>query len=262
MKFFRYFLISILAISTLLYWLFPPVFKLPFIQASQFQAIPSTLLYIENGTSASQHDSLIVLDYLAKKSIEDFFGKRTSESKTFFCKDKKTYETFCSNADGAGCSLATPFGNWIFLNGSSGLQLGVMAHENAHAELYKQMGWWKMKTEIPTWFDEGFAIMFDSRFSESNSFDEKYLDFKTNLELFSLGNQYQLSLDKLATEKQFFGVDASYAYLAYLTSGMHLSYFISKYGKETFLNNLKTIQEGKAFNSVFEIVQFEERKMK
>lgn len=251
MKYIRPTLFTFFIITLILYWLFPAVFKLHILQPLRFSIIENTTLYIESNTSQHQRDSLILLDYQAKKLIEEFWNERKSTASTLYCTNLSTYTSLCQNTNSAGCSLITPFGSWVILNGSFGLHEGVMAHELTHTELYERLGWWKMKTDIPTWFDEGLAIQFDSRFSKNNNFAAKYIDFKESLEMYSLGNQNQIPLTELTTFRQFFGNNPSFTSLAYLTSGMEVAKLISHNGPKTFLAKIATIEEGKAFSDVF-----------
>ena len=63
----------------------------------------------------------------------------------------------------------------IILN-STGQNVDVAAHEWAHAEFAHRVGFWRRNVQVPTWFDEGFAMQVDRREPYSQSALREYLD--------------------------------------------------------------------------------------
>jgi hypothetical protein len=62
-----------------------------------------------------------------------------------------------------GSTHYTPLGNYVVI-GPSGLNVDVIAHELSHAELR-----YRSRSEVPVWFDEGLAAMFDRRLDEEEA---------------------------------------------------------------------------------------------
>jgi hypothetical protein len=112
-----------------------------------------------------------------------------------------------------------------------------------HDELMTKLGWWKTKKEIPAWFDEGLALMLDYRFVSSQDSIQRYIDYQTELRYLS---PKSVSLDKLNTQKGFFGQGEYFTKIAYFTSAAEISRKISLKGKRGIFEIIdKTQKDGK-----------------
>ncbi|WP_332368176.1 hypothetical protein [Spirosoma telluris] len=48
-----------------------------------------------------------------------------------------------------------PWGASYLILGPDGNNTDVIAHELCHDELFARLGWWRVKRQIPQWFNEG-----------------------------------------------------------------------------------------------------------
>ena len=168
----------------------------------------------------------------AKQKVAHFFGSLVSSPTILFCSTEESFQNICHQPEGAGCSLGTPFGSWIILH-KDNANADVVAHELAHIELMQQVGWWRAKTKIPTWLDEGIALQVDNRFVRSEDSVQRYIDFKQERLFTTYGGRSSKSLDDLSTSKQFFGISAYDTRQAYYQSGMEVAKIISIGGRES-----------------------------
>ncbi|AFK03658.1 hypothetical protein Emtol_2522 [Emticicia oligotrophica DSM 17448] len=241
MKIFRYIIISIGLFLVLFTWFFPQFFRCFFVEYDGFKEIRPHI-FVESKTTKKQQDSLLRFVLQAEKRLVDFWGRKDGEAKILFCNTPQTYQKYAKTTEGAGFSIGTPLGSWIILN-KDGLNTDVIAHEMCHDELMTRLGWWKTKQEIPTWFDEGLALMLDYRFVSSQDSIQRYIDYRTELSYLS---PVPIPLNKLNTQKDFFGQGELYTKIAYFTSAVEVSRKISMKGKkEIFRIMNKTEKDGK-----------------
>jgi hypothetical protein len=241
MKYFKYCVLLIIGVLLIFTWTFPQFFRCLFVAYDDFDEI-KPMIFIEKMIPQKQKDTLMKDIVLAKKRIVGFWGKQEGIAKIIFCKNAETYKKYCQSSEGAGCSIGTPFGSWIILN-QDGLNVDVIAHEMCHDELMTRLGWWKTKNEIPTWFDEGLALMLDYRFVSSQDSIQRYIDYRTEL---SYLTPHPISLEELTTQKDFFGQNQLFTKIAYFSSAVAVSKKISTKGKKEVLKTIEKVKnEGK-----------------
>lgn len=227
MKYLKIFTILAVIILLIFTWTFPQFFRCLFVAYDDFDEIKPKI-FVEKGISTKQKDMLIKDIALAKKRIESFWGKQEGIAKIIFCKNAETYKKYCQSSEGAGCSIGTPLGSWIILN-TDGLNTDVIAHEMCHDELMTRLGWWKTKKLIPTWFDEGLALMLDQRFVSSQDSSQRYIDYRAELNYLT---SQPIALKELTTQKAFFGQNQLFTKIAYFSSAVAISQKISTKGKK------------------------------
>ena len=66
-----------------------------------------------------------------------------------------------------GRTYQTPLGAYVIFGPDGIKSVDVIAHEIAHAELAKRLGY-KAVNKLPDWFDEGLALQVDNRFTEED----------------------------------------------------------------------------------------------
>lgn len=236
MRWFRFILIGCFFALLGAFWLFPQAFHIVYAQKFVFKPV-STGLYASGKLSKEQSDLLLTYRKSATDRIKDFWGKKQGQAAVFYCDAAEIYERLCHSSKGSGCSVITPFGSWIILN-YNGMSEDVIAHEMCHDELSARIGWWRSRTSVPKWLDEGLALQLDNRFVNSSDSIQRYIDYKAELQKFSLGNQVKIPLKNLETDKQFFGNDAVFTQLAYLTSATQVAKMISVHGRKKVLNDV------------------------
>lgn len=241
MKYFKSLLLTIIILVLIFTWLFPQFIRCFFVAYDNFEEI-RPMIYTETSLSKSQKDLLIYNVALAKKRIQNFWKKQDGQAIIIFCKNAETYQKYAKTNEGAGFSIGTPLGSWIILN-KDGQNVDVIAHEMCHDELMTKIGWWKTQKEIPTWFDEGLALMLDYRFVNTQDSIQRYIDYRAELSYLS---PTPIPLNELKTQKDFFGESAAFTKIAYFTSAVAVSKKISQKGKKEIFRIIeKTEKEGK-----------------
>lgn len=233
--------IFIIVASGLLFaWLFPQFLRCFLVEYDNFQEIRPNI-FVEQKTPKKQQDSLVEYVERAEKRLKAFWESKNGRAKIIFCKNIETYQKYAKTTEGAGFSIGTPLGSWIILN-QDGLNVDVIAHEMCHDELMTKLGWWKTKKEIPTWFDEGLALMLDYRFVSSQDSIQRYIDYRTELSYLS---PVPIPLNELNTQKDFFGQGELFTKIAYFTSAVEVSRRISLKGKKEIFRTInKTEKDG------------------
>lgn len=241
MKIFKLTIYLIIVFAFLFAWLFPQFLRCYFVEYDNFQEIKPNI-FVEKKTPQKQQDSLLKYVESAEKRLKTFWGGKNGQAKIIFCKNSITYQKYAKTTEGAGFSIGTPLGSWIILN-QDGLNVDVIAHEMCHDELMTKLGWWKTKQEIPTWFDEGLALMLDYRFVSTQDSIQRYIDYRTELSYLS---PVPIPLNELNTQKDFFGQGELLTKIAYFTSAVEVSRKISLKGKKEIFRIInKTEKDGK-----------------
>lgn len=241
MKYFKRLLLAIIILSLIFTSLFPQFIRCFFVVYDNFEEI-KPMVFVEKGLSEYQKNSLINNVALAKKRIQNFWGKQDGQAKIIFCKNSETYQKYAKTNESAGFSIGTPLGSWIILN-KDGQNVDVIAHEMCHDELMTKLGWWKTQQQIPTWFDEGLALMLDYRFVNTQDSIQRYIDYQAELNYLS---PIPTPLRELETQKDFFGESEAFTKIAYFTSAVAVSKKISVKGKKEIFRIIeKTKKEGK-----------------
>ena len=230
--------LAIVIISVIFIFTFPQFLRCYFVKLDGFQEMQPNV-FVEKRISKKQQDSLKSYVKMAKKRINHFWGKQEGQAKVIFCKNIETYKKYCQSSEGAGCSIGTPLGSWIILN-TDGLNIDVIAHEMCHDELMTKLGWWKTKKTIPTWFDEGLALMLDYRFVSSQDSIQRYIDYRAELNYLT---PQAVSLDELKTQKQFFGQDQLFIKIAYFSSAAAISKKISIKGRKEIFSIIEKVKK-------------------
>lgn len=236
MKWLRFTLIGCFFALLSTFWLFPQAFHIVYAKNFIFKPVSAGLY---SSVKLSSKQSLLIKEQreVAGERIENFWGSKQGNAAIFYCDDVEIYQRLCHSSKGSGCSVITPFGSWIILN-YSGMSEDVIAHEMCHDELSARIGWWRSRTSVPKWLDEGLALQLDNRFVSSSDSIQRYIDYKAELQSYSMGNQVTIPLEKLETDKQFFGNDAAFTQLAYLTSAVHVAKMISVKGRKKVLDEV------------------------
>src|SRR5450631_1911657 len=109
---------------------------------------------------------------LSKNRVSTFFGELEGVPKVFAC----STET-CFKSCGGTTEKGKAYGSSLLLLSPRGLNVVIASHELTHIELHKRVGTLRSWRSIPSWFDEGLAVLIseDTRYSE-----EKWLQATGN----------------------------------------------------------------------------------
>lgn len=226
----------VIALILSFFWLFPQIPGLLWAEHHEYVRYGNGL-FSDSVIAPRQLFRLNKSVAVAESKIKDFWGEHKGKGTIIFCQTEARFAELCGSGKGAGCSIGTPWKSWIVLN-TDGLNADVIAHEMCHIELMTRLGWWDVKTKIPTWLDEGLALQVDDRFVSEKDSIQRYIDYKAELEMYSNGNQWEIPLTELETNKQFF-TDEYRTRLAYLTAATEVSKILTKTSRQVFLKDLE-----------------------
>lgn len=231
---------------------YPQVSRSLFVSLSNFEKINPSV-YVSAGTSIQEKDSLLVLLSRSNQRIIEFWEDKESNPTIIYCHNNNLYEKFGSETDSPANIFGTPFGSFIII-GPMGLNTDVVSHEASHAELYKRLGWFTMEVSVPTWFNEGLALMVDYRFSNPDM-QFRYEDYKREWYRKTGFGATKISLRDISSIKGFFKGETEDVYLSYLTSGLEVSRWLKKVGRNGLLDFIERMNEGDGFGNAYLTVQ-------
>lgn len=200
-------LVGALALSVLLFLMRTPGFwRAYFLKGIELERIPNTHIYVSPELSARQRESLLENYLKAALRVQQLWGGRQAAPVVLVGGTPDFMQHYESRHHHAAVTYFSPLGTHTVIAAAQA-NVDVLAHELAHAELTARIGWRKRETQIPTWFDEGLAMLVDHRFP--NWYDD--------LLLMSRGGREIPSLEELRTPQAFFGSQRSL-----------LNYFVAK----------------------------------
>ncbi|GAB4031595.1 hypothetical protein GCM10028774_09660 [Spirosoma jeollabukense] len=132
--------------------------------------------------------------------------------------------------------MGTPWGTSYLVLGPDGNNPDVIAHELCHDELFARLGWWRVKRQIPQWFNEGLALMVDYRFTNPSVWDkpdslQQALSTAGDDDLMVFLQHPMLKLADLETTRDFFGGDSFHTMLAYQTAAEEVARWLAVVGR-------------------------------
>ena len=222
-------------------------------------------IYVHRSATATQQRQLLQHALTARDRIHRFWGNRQGQAVLIYCPSQPDYEQYCAGGEGAGCSLGTPWGAAYLVLGPDGNNADVISHELCHDELFARLGWWRVKQQIPQWFNEGLALMVDYRFSNPAVWEHPD---SSAANLSSLPwpprsipqtPRPMLKLTDLETTRGFFGADYGHTMLAYRTAAEEVARWLSVVGRAGVPLLTKEIAHGKAFSEVYRQLERNQR---
>ncbi|GAB2545062.1 hypothetical protein [Spirosoma aerophilum] len=211
-------------------------------------------VYISRVTTTRQQTRLQQHRRTANDRIQKFWGNREGKAIVIYCPEQDDYEQYCAGGEGAGCSVGTPWGTSYLILGPEGNNTDVIAHELCHDELFARLGWWRVKRQIPQWFNEGLALMVDYRFSsptvweQPDTLDQSQPEAKT---IVPFPQRPMLKLSELESTRDFFGGDYMHTMLAYQTAADELTRWLSIVGHKGVATLTDEVEAGKDFQTVY-----------
>lgn len=253
--------------------LYPQILRCQLVSRSaDFKAVttPAGQVYISRITLIPQAKQFFGNLTQARSRIQQFWGQPQGRAVLIYCPIQAQYEEYCAGGEGAGCSLGTPWGDSFLVLGPEGNSTDVIAHELCHDELYARLGWFRVKRDIPQWFNEGLAMMLDYRFSApvadapgetAVQRHQAYRDewhYRTGTPGVRPSDREQpgqrlspIDLSKLETTRDFFGGDYSHVMLAYTTAGLEVSRWLARAGQPAVPKLAAAVASGGDFGTVY-----------
>lgn len=120
-------------------------------------------VYVDDQMSPGQRQEFLKILSLSKERVSAFFGSIEASSKVFAC---STEECFVSH--GGVTAKGKAYGDSMLLLSPRGLDAVIASHELTHIELHGRVGAFRSWRAMPSWFDEGLAVLVseDPRYTE------------------------------------------------------------------------------------------------
>jgi len=198
----------------------------------------SEYIYVDKSMPAEQRQSLLAIYYKSQKRIEAFFGTRRAKPYLIVGNTDFVIKNYGNQNAQTGLTHLSFLASYIVLD-SMGLNIDVISHELCHAELKKRVGWYAREFKIPTWFDEGLAMLVDKRFPE----------WEVDWEMMTDKGKTAPSLETLANAKQFF--EGKNTYIHYITAQKEVDKWYKKSEQEGLLEFINSVNEGASFEKAF-----------
>jgi hypothetical protein len=240
-------------------FLYPQIFNCEIIGLSGFNKL-RTDVFAGPALSASSFRAVLRDVRTAETRIDSFYRGKLSEPTIIVCTNPDEYRKYCSSTEGAGCSLGTPWGSTYIVLNLQEMNVDVISHELSHIELLSRLGWWKTTFQIPQWFNEGLALMLDRRFVNKHDPIERYLGYMDEWSYYTRGGQQILELENISSVKDFFAGDQHHVMLAYMSSGLEVSYWLYYSGPESIRQLMANMQKGQHFEVAYRKVESQSMK--
>lgn len=232
------------------FFLYPQIFHCQIIGFSDFEKINETI-FVSPELDARQQAAIVKVIKNAEIRVDSFWLGKQARPTLILCGSQAEYVKYCQSTEGAGCSLGTPWGDSYVILNAQGLNIDVISHEMSHVELLKRLGWWKTTMEIPQWFNEGTALMLDKRFVATADSIARYIDYTDEWLFLTGGGQNILELKDISTVKGFFSGNQKYVMLAYMTSGLEVSYWLAFNGRDGLQKLISKLKNGESFSDSY-----------
>ena len=121
-------------------------------------------VYADDHMTPDQRQAFLKTLSLAKRRVSIFFDGIDGSPKVFAC---STEQCFVSHG-GIGAK-GKAYGNSMLLLSPRGLNVVIISHELTHIELHNRVGAFRSWRTIPSWFDEGLAVLVseDPRYTDN-----------------------------------------------------------------------------------------------
>jgi hypothetical protein len=111
-------------------------------------------VYVDRQMSLSQQQEFRKTLGLSKERVATFFGALEGVPKVFACSSEECYVEH-----GGGTDKGRAYGESHVIAFPRGLNTVITSHELTHIELHHRIGAFRSWRSIPTWFDEGLAVL-------------------------------------------------------------------------------------------------------
>ncbi|MFD2573605.1 hypothetical protein ACFSUS_23400 [Spirosoma soli] len=264
--FLRYVLPFLLALPIGFLLLYPHLLRCMRIgESPQFRQVSIIgKVYVNHTATRRQQQQLRTHIQTARQRIQQFWGGQQGQATIIYCPKQADYERYCMGGEGAGCSIGTPWGASYLILGPDGNNADVIAHELCHDELFARLGWWRIKRQIPQWFNEGLALMLDYRFSNPAVWEhpdnlENNPSFSEEEHRQPFAEHPMVKLSDLESTRDFFGGDYGHVMLAYQTAADEVSRWLAVVGRAGVPALTNAVANGSDFDDAYLGLEREKR---
>ena len=157
-------------------------------------------IYVDSTLSQIDREALLVLVKAAKARVENAYGEMSSVPRYIVTKDPK-YSQFGFNP--TGMARSTLLRECVFI-GPKGINVDVIAHETAHAELFHRATFYTKNFKIKPWLLEGSGTYVDYReplLLSNINLDSSVVEHVKSLSNFSSGDIQAYQASRVAFEE-------------------------------------------------------------
>ncbi|MBT33101.1 MAG: hypothetical protein CMO01_25865 [Thalassobius sp.] len=180
----------------------------------------------------------------SRDRVSLFFDSITASPTIIAGPSKDIMKKYGANLRSPGMNHITFLGTYIVL-GPGGLNRDVISHELVHSELVSRVGWVNRETKIPTWFDEGLALMLDYRYANS---DAMWMMLTSN-------GKNAPELPELANMHDFMRYTEKSPFFSYVTSMREVSRWWNIVGLEGFNEFSELLKQGYSFEEAYQMTE-------
>jgi len=199
-------------------------------------------VYVDKDMNQTEQQRLMKIIPEAKKYTTDIWGELQSQPAIYACSTKK-----CSKALGIG-ARAHQILNHLVLS-PKGITKELIAHEWSHAELYKRVGGFLNWRKIPSWFDEGVAVLVSHEPRHDERAWKKIQD--ENLSYPPLNALTTSKQWNQATKKYNENIDKNDIVITYAVAGHEVSLWYKKVGTKGLNALIQKVKNASAFEDVY-----------
>ena len=201
-------------------------------------------IYVDPAMDDIEIQLLLLNIEQSKERVALFFDTTTSNPTIIAGPTKGIMKKYGANLRSPGMNHITLLGTFIVL-GPGGLNRDVISHELVHSELVSRVGWMNREAKIPTWFDEGLALMLDYRYANS---DAMWMMLTSN-------GKNAPALPELANMNDFMRYTEKSPFFSYVTAMREVSRWWNIVGLEGFNNFSDLLKQGYSFERAYQSIE-------
>ena len=173
---------------------------------------------------------------LGRQRVADVFGEVLARPIVIATWTPSTATRFGIDPRATGFTRLTWTRSFIVL-GPRGINVDVLAHEIAHAELSQRIRRFRLSSVVPPWFSEGLAMLVDRRPQYSRG---------AYGQLVARGVRVP-GLGEISTAEGFYSGDADATRMAYIVSKAEVQRWFALVGRNGLLRLIENISTGQDF---------------
>lgn len=226
----------LLILSIGLFWLSKhPVMRCYLVSWSDLDQITENV-YVDPAMPEANREHLVAAVTEAKQRIAALFGDFQGGAVIIAGHTMSIMNEYGGNSyNQVGRSYLTALGTYIVLGPGGTLDMDVIAHEMAHAELAHRLGY-RRANQLPDWFEEGLALQVDERYTEA-----EWLARTSN--------------GATAPDLDEIGIIRHDDWLGYATAKHEVSRWMGAAGQEGLLKFLQAVRQGKDFSLSYQAAE-------
>jgi hypothetical protein len=203
-------------------------------------------IYMSPNSTPEEKQYVLDLVKTAKERNTIFWSKSTSDPVFIFCLNWNDYYKFGMYRTEAVTRMNYS-GEYIIIS-PNGMNPDDVSHEMCHAELTQRTGY-RNDEKIPLWFHEGLSMMVCEEYPRT------YNDYLKEWEAITKSEPSIMPLQTISSDNDFYS-SPNRSNLAYWRSGMEISRWLEKCGKDGLFTLIKRFNAGENFMSAYNDIEF------